>query len=431
MIFGQGNQSHLSQKEMKMTPAIQKTEDIHAQSEKEAQAQSLNLTHIFKKMKPFPEKMDRPLVTVAIDLAAYSWQAAIVSGKKIFTPKFQELGKPQALLNAIHEKMRYFGVSDTRDVVACYEIGRDGLWIAEFLEANGIACVILSPDVLSGNGREVKTDRLDARRLSVRLANFFNGELECDHVHLRPSHAVQAGRAVSRGRAEAVEIRTQFSHLFKSILTRHMELPRRLKVRNVDVDTLRDALGRPLPPEEVEELRLYQEHYLRMDRDVAAADSLMRARALAARKAARDGGETSREDAMIGKLVRLRGVGFRISWVLVHELFYKSFGNTRQVGCATGLAAIPRASGSTDRCAGISRRSNHRLRAALVELAWLWLRHQPDSALTKWFLERTRAGVSARRMKKVAAVALARKLAVALWKFLEHGEVPEGAAVAA
>ena len=137
-----------------MTPAIQKTEDIHVQPEKEAQAQSLNLTHIFKKMKPFPEKMDRPLVTVTIDLAAYSWQAAIVSGKKIFTPKFQEFGKPQALLNAIHEKMRYFGVSDTRDVVACYEIGRDGLWIAEFLEANGIACVILSPDVLSWNGRE-------------------------------------------------------------------------------------------------------------------------------------------------------------------------------------------------------------------------------------------------------------------------------------
>ena len=134
---------------------------------------------------------------------------------------------------------------------------------------------------------------------------------------------------------------------------------------------------------------------------------------------------------MLLELTRLKGIGVRTAWVLVHELLFKSFRNVRQVGSATGLVAIPRSSGSSDRCAGISRRSNNQLRATLVELAWLWLRHQPGSALSRWFRERTEDGVSCRRMRKVAIVAVARKLAVTLWKFLEHGEAPEGAVFSA
>ena len=149
-----------------------------------------------------------------------------------------------------------------------------------------------------------------------------------------------------------------------------------------------------------------------------------------ARKARKDGAPLRMTDSMLGRLTTLKGVGPRTAWVLVHELFHKDFANTRQVGCATGLVAIPRSSGSSDRCAGISRRSNNRLRATLVELAWLWLRYQPGSALSRWFGERTEDGVSSRRMRKVAIVAVARKLAVALWKFLGRGELPEGAAKA-
>ena len=404
-----------------MTPAIQKQIDIHTQPETEAAAQSLNLSRIFKKMKPFPEKMDRPPLIVALDLGRGRWHAVFLSARNSGHRDFTGTGKAQALLTAIRSEMRLLRLTETRDVVACYEIGRDGWWIAEYLEAHGVACVVLSADVLSGNARASKTDRLDAGRLAVRLGRFFDGELECDHVVLRPRPDILEGRAVSRGRAEAVAMRTRFGNQFKSILALRMEVPPGLDIRKADVDGLRDALGRPLPPAEAEELKRLQRHFKEMDADVDAADR---------RKTREAGGALTRREAMLVELALLKGVGPRIAWVLVHELFHKDFANTRQVGCATGLVAIPRSSGSSDRCAGISRRSNNRLRATLVELAWLWLRYQPGSALSRWFGERTEDGVSSRRMRKVAIVAVARKLAVALWKFLGHGELPEGAAKA-
>ena len=410
-----------------MTPAIQKQIDIHTQPETEAAAQSLNLSRIFKKMKPFPEKMDRPPLIVALDLGRGRWHAVFQSARNSGHHDFTGMGKAQALLTAIRSEMRLLRLTETRDVVACYEIGRDGWWIAEYLEAHGVACVVLSADVLSGNARASKTDRLDAGRLAVRLGRFFDGELECDHVVLRPRPDILEGRAVSRGRAEAVAMRTRLGNQFKSILSLHMEVPPGLDIRKADVDGLRDALGRPLPPAEAEELKRLQRHFKEMDADVDAADRRMKGEMSAARKTREAGGALTRREAMLVELALLKGVGPRIAWVLVHELFHKDFANTRQVGCATGLVAIPRSSGSSDRCAGISRRSNNRLRATLVELAWLWLRYQPDSALSRWFGERTKDGVSSRRMRKVAIVAVARKLAVALWKFLGRGELPEGA----
>ena len=410
-----------------MTPAIQKQIDIHTQPETEAAAQSLNLSRIFKKMKPFPEKMARPPLIVALDLGRGRWHAVFLSARNSGHRDFTGMGKAQALLTAIRSEMRLLRLTETRDVVACYEIGRDGWWIAEYLEAHGVACVVLSADVLSGNARASKTDRLDAGRLAVRLGRFFDGELECDHVVLRPQADILEGRAVSRGRAEAVAMRTRLGNQFKSILSLHMEVPPGLDIRKADVDGLRDALGRPLPPAEAEELKRLQRHFKEMDADVAEADRRMKGEMSAARKTREAGGALTRREAMLVELALLKGVGPRIAWVLVHELFHKDFANTRQVGCATGLVAIPRSSGSSDRCAGISRRSNNRLRATLVELAWLWLRYQPGSALSRWFGERTEDGVSSRRMRKVAIVAVARKLAVALWKFLGRGELPEGA----
>ena len=428
MIPGQGNQSQTYIKKVKkMTPAIQKSIEIHAQSEEEAREQSLNLSRIFKKMKPFPEKMSRPPLIVGLDLGKAKWHAMFQSAKKSGRHDFTGMGKGRALVAAIRSEMRRLGLSETRDVVVCHEIGRDGWWIAEYLEANGFACVVLSADVLSGNGRAAKTDRIDAKGLAVRLARFFDGELECDHVVLRPAPGILEGRAVSRGRADAVAMRTRYGNKFKSILALHMEVSPGLDVRTADVDGLRDALGRPLPPAEAEELKRMQRYYKEMDDDVAAADRRMKKDVSDASGTREAGGALAGREAMLADLSLLKGVGPRTAWVLVHELFHKDFSNTRQVGCATGLAAVPRSSGSSDRCAGISRRSNNRLRAALVELAWLWLRYQPGSALSLWFGERTRDGVSSRRMRKVAIVAVARKLAVALWKYLRHGELPDGA----
>ena len=422
-----------------MTPAIQKI-DIRAQSESEAEEQSINLTHIFKKMKPFPEKMSRPALTVGLDLGRLSWHAMFLSARRKMPWTFSGDDKREQLLEILRKEMARLGIAETRDVVVCHEIGRDGIWLRDWLLAHGFPCVILTADVLSGSGREAKTDRIDALRLAVRLCRFFDGELECDHVYLPPPREILEWRVVSRSRASAVASRTEFGNQFSSMLDLQMEAPCHQDIRQTDVDALRDSLGRPLSPNVTFELKRLQRHYLEMDADVAEADRRMeafcreaqrRARAAREERETGTGGGPLSAEGMLLKLKGLRGIGTKTSWVLVHEMFYKKFRNVGQVGSATGLVALPRSSGSSDRCAGISRRSNGRLRATLVELAWLWIRYQPDSALSRWFGERTREGVSTRRMRKVAIVAVARKLAVSLWKYLERGEVPEGAKVTA
>lgn len=409
-----------------MTPAIQSQNEILAR-QTAAETRSLNLTHIFKKMKPFPQNLSRPALIAAIDLGARKWQVAFLSGLKTRFRTFTGMGKHVQLLKAVLDEMERLGIENRLDVVFCHEIGRDGLWVRDWVVAHGFPCVTLSSDILSGSGKTVKTDRVDARSLAVRLGRFFDGELECDHIHLPPPRDILEGRAVSRGRKEAQEIRTQLGNKFKAILARYMEVPPKLDIRKVTPSRLRDVLDRPLPQAEVERLERLQRHFLEMDKDLKEADRRMRETCNAARKTENAGLPLSPRDAMLAQLTRAKGISFRLAWVLVHELYFKKFRNVRQVGSATGLVAVPRCSGSSERCAGINRRSNNRLRGALVELAWIWLRYQPSSELARWFVKRTAAGISERRMRKVAVVAVARRLAVALWKFLVHGDAPQGA----
>ena len=408
-----------------MTPAIQT--EIRVQSETEAREQSLNLTHIFKKMQAFPEEMRRPALVAAFDLGASKWQAGLLSDRKKKSLTLTGCGLERQALDAIFLEMRRLVIKDTRDVVACFEIGRNGLWLAEYLAVHGFSCVVLSPAVLCDGSRKPKTDRLDSEGLAIRLMRFFDGSLEAGHVHLPPPPEVQERRAILRRRADAVDERTRYRNKFKSVLARNGVDYANLDVAEADVTQFRAPLSRPLPSWEIDELRCLQRHVRLAEEDIADADRKMLDIVKAIYEAQEAGKAVHRLDAMLVKLFSLRGIGIQTAWTLVCEQYWRHFGNVRQVSAATGLVDIPRCSGSTSRGAGISRRSNHRLRGSLVELAWMWRRHQPESALSKWFEERTAAGVSARRLKKVAIVAVARKLAVALWKYLEHDMLPEGA----
>jgi transposase len=129
----------------------------------------------------------------------------------------------------------------------------------------------------------------------------------------------------------------------------------------------------------------------------------------------------------IRDLVKLKAIGPEFGTVLVGEVFYRCFGNRRQVGGYVGLTPSPFQSGSTQRDQGISKAGNRKARTTMIELAWLWLRHQPGSALSIWFRERV--GSLKGRIRRIAIVALARKLLVALWRYLETGLVPQGAAL--
>lgn len=131
----------------------------------------------------------------------------------------------------------------------------------------------------------------------------------------------------------------------------------------------------------------------------------------------------------VGLLTRLKGIGPEIATMLQLEAFFRSFGNRREVAAYAGLTPMPWKSGRLDREQGISKAGNPRLRTTMVELAWLWLRHQPGSALSSWFRERV--GQTKGRVRRIAIVALARRLLVALWRYVEAGVMPEGAEIKA
>ena len=426
MICGQGNQSQTYiQKVKKMTPAIQN--EIRTMSEQEALEHSHNLALIFKKQIPWPENLERPPLVVGLDLGANSWHAAFMGKDGVSVQAVHSPDKAPALVSLIRKAMARLGVTDTRQVVACHEAGRDGRWVYDYLNASGIPCVILNADVLCDGQKKKKTDRIDAGLLARRFSRFYDGWLESEQVVLPADDEVLDLRAITRARADASALRTMFSNRFKSVMARHGEVPPKLKIRDVDVPSLHDALGRPYPPEELAELEGLKRDFIAKCGEVAEADRKLERRMDAAKAAMEAGLDAPRLDAFACRLASVKGVGTLTAFVMACELYFKSFRTTGQVGSATGLVDVPRASGASDRSAGISRRSNNRLRGLLVELAWRWLRYQPGSALAKWFAERTEKGVSARRLRKVALVAVARKLAVALWKFLEKGEVPDGA----
>ena len=132
----------------------------------------------------------------------------------------------------------------------------------------------------------------------------------------------------------------------------------------------------------------------------------------------------------MSSLLQLRGVGQVTSWVLVMEFFaWRGFRNRRELAACAGLTPTPYSSGEMVRDQGISKAGNRRIRTLLVELSWLWLRYQPNSALTLWYQERFAVG--GKRMRRIGIVALARKLLVALWRYVEHGEIPQGAVLSA
>jgi len=183
------------------------------------------------------------------------------------------------------------------------------------------------------------------------------------------------------------------------------------------LDTLRTGDGRPLPPRLKEEIVREHERLALLNKQLAALEAKSKAELRAAAPGSLE--------ARIMQLIDLKGVGPVGGEKLVSEVFYRSFDNRRQLGSYFGLTGTPYDSGDSRRDQGISKAGNRRARELAVELAWLWLRHQPDSALSRWFRERVRDIKG--RIRRIAIVALARKLMVALWRYLETGMVPTGA----
>jgi transposase len=308
-------------------------------------------------------------------------------------------------------------------VVSCYEAGYDGFWLHRRLTAAGIANYVLDPASIAveQRGRRAKTDRIDGEVMLRALLAHCRGEPRVVRIVRVPSPEQEDVRRGSRERQRLITEQTGHINRIKALL-RLLGLaagnPRRHDWPSW-LEQQRDWQRKPVPPHLMAELK--REHArLRLVGEQIAA--------LAAAPAVTPMPEAeARMAERKEQLTRLKALGPVFAATLTDEMFYKDFRNRREAAAYCGLTPTPWRSGGIDREQGISKAGNRRARHKAIELAWLWLRHQPDSALSQWFRQRTRDGNG--RSKRVAIVALARKLIVALWRYLSTGLVPEGAAI--
>jgi len=363
-------------------------------------------------------------IYAALELSKNSWLLAIqVPGRD--NPSLYPIGGGNAeglmaKLDAARNRLAKVS-GQTPKVTLCYEAGYDGFWLTRFLEQRGIECLVMEPASLQVNrrARRVKTDRIDVENILHTLIAWCRGERHVCSMVVIPSVEEEDLRRTHRERNRLVRERTAHVNRIKGLLFGQ-------GIRGINVmknyKTLAPAElvtgdGRPLPnrlgreiTREIERLALVQEQLVETERERDQAPTPCAAT------------ERKRHD-----LLRLNGIGPTFSAILAREVYYRRFANRRQVASYIGLAPSPYDSGDGRRSQGISKAGNSLVRYTLIQAAWLWLRHQPNSALTQWFHHRTEG--QSKRVRCIMIVALARKLAIALWRYVELGLIPEGAVV--
>ncbi len=305
-------------------------------------------------------------------------------------------------------------------IIAVQEAGLDGFWIHRVLESEGIESHVVDPAsiVVSRRCRRAKTDKIDGEALVRTLLAYKRGEPRVCAMVRAPTPDAEDRRRISRERKTLTAERIQHVNRIKGLLfaqgigdSEPLHRDRRSRL-----DALATGDGRPLPvhlkaqiSRELDRLELLLEQIKAVE---AERDHL-----LACAKEAVGAPPT--------RLLPLKGIGQEAAAVLWSEGLFRTFANRRQVAAYAGLAPTPWKSGSVDREQGVSKAGNPRLRTTMIQLAWLWLRHQPASALSLWFQDRVRRNGG--RLKKPMIVALARKLLIALWTYATAGVVIEGA----
>jgi len=362
-------------------------------------------------------------VHIAIELSVSSWLVAarLPRGKKLQLHRVQG-GDGAALLALITELRSRAGAKPGQsvEIACCFEAGRDGFWLQRLLAAHGFAAYVLEPTsvLVNRRARRAKTDRLDAEGMLRVLAAWLGGDRQvCSMVRV-PTPEEEDAKRPHREREHLVQERQRIENRIEALLFCQGVRGRpSLRSWEDDIAALRTGDGRALPPllrAELGRLRRRLVLVLELIREVEAERTL----ALAA-AAAEDA--TSRK---VTTLQRIRGVGPNFATVLVREVLYRPFANRRQLASYVGIAPMPYQSGNTDRDRRIGRAGNPRARTTLIQLAWLWLRYQPGSALATWF--RARVGKLTGRTRRIAIVAMARRLLITLWRFVETGVLPEG-----
>jgi transposase len=364
----------------------------------------------------------RPTLVMAMDLGRGQWRLGFTIGagqrprsRTIRGDEWRRLGDEIAAAEA------KFGLPADARVVSCYEAGPDGFWIHRYLTTLGVESLVVDPASIEVNrrARQAKTDRLDVERLLALLLRYVNGETAALRVVRVPSEEAEHRRQLHREFITTTQDRVRVRNRITGLLTTqglHVRVQSDFATR---LSGLRRWDGQPLPSAIAQ----------RLEREWAKVELLTtHLKGLEAERHQAVQCPTDPMATQVRRLVTLKGIGEHSAWVFVAEHFaWRQFRNRRQVGALAGLVPLPHKSGSLDFDRGISKAGSRRVRSLAVQIAWMWVRYQPQSALTQWW--QTRFANSGPRARKIGIVAVARRLLIDLWRYLEHGVIPDGAIV--
>ena len=361
-----------------------------------------------------------PTLHLAFDLGNRRWDLAFTTTAG--EPPRRRVCPARDLMTLDREIARakdHFGLPPNAPVVSCYEAGRDGFWLHRALAARDIRNTIIDSASIEVNRRRRrdKSDRLDAAALLTLQLRAAAGDRRGWHpVHV-PTDAMEDWRHLHRELQLLTRERTRSRSRIKGLLATQGLRLTTLRALPTQLPQLRRWDGSGLPPRLAE----------RLHRDWARLTlTLSQARGLVAERRALLATSAEPVVHQVRQLLALRGIGEVSAWLYTLEFFaWRQFRNRRQVGALAGLANTRQLSGRVTRDLGISKAGNVHVRSLAIELAWSWLRYQPDSALSHWYRERFATGGG--RVRRIGIVALARKLLVALWRYLETGGLPTGA----
>jgi transposase len=357
---------------------------------------------------------------MAFELSEKTWKLGFTTGHGQKPRERDVAARNQArVLQEIAQAKRRFGLPETAPVVSCYEAGREGFWLHRFLQAQGITNHVVDSSSIEVNRRKrrAKSDGLDVRKLLSMLIRYAHGEREVWRVVHVPSVEAEDQRHLHRDLETLKQERASTTTRIKGLLSSQGLRLKSLTKLPEQLESLRLWDGSPIPPGlRRRVLRVYAHHTF-LSEQIAEVEAQRRALLQTSTDASLD---------KVRQLMQLKGIGINGSWLLVMEFFaWRELKNRREVGGLAGFTPTPYQSGDSAREQGITKSGNRHVRWMTTELAWSWLRYQPDSALSVWFRERFGSG--GKRLRRIGIVAVSRKLLIALWRFLETGVLPEGA----
>ena len=359
---------------------------------------------------------------LAFELGERTWKLGFTTGFGQ-RPRVRQVpaGAVDRLLEEIARAKRRLTLADDTPVISCYEAGRDGFWLHRYLVAHGITNHVVDSSSIEVNrrARRAKTDKLDLAGLLNLLARYLAGDRRAWRVVRVPTVAEEDARQLHRSWEAVQKDRTRLICRLQGLLVTHgLRLSSTADVL-AQLDRARLWDGMPVPAGLRARLTRVWRQLELLNAQLAELES--ERKTLPVDPATATG-------RYVQQLPTLRGIGPVGAWVLATELFgWREIRNARQLGGLVGLVPAPFQSGETNHDQGITRAGNKHVRRLMVQLAWSWVRWQPTSALTRWY--EARFGRGSRRLRRIGIVALARKLLIALWRYVETGAVPEGAVV--